>query len=116
MASELRLQKLNELLKEEIAKIIEREVEFPEGILVTVTRVNISSDCYYASVLISILGEEVKGAMEILSKNVYHIQQILNRKVRMRPVPQIHFAMDEEELRRENVEKSLAELKRKGDL
>jgi ribosome-binding factor A len=51
-----------------------------------------------------------------LFKKIYIIQQSLNRRLRMRPVPRIRFTLDEEELRREKVERSLAALKRKGDL
>ena len=54
--------------------------------------------------------------MEILRKKVYHIQQILNKKIRMRPVPKIRFEIDQEEFRREQVEKSISDLKKKGEL
>ena len=112
MASLLRLEKINILLKEELSKIIDRELEFPEGIIVTITRVVSSQDLHYATVLISIFGADHKLPLAILQKNVYNIQQILNRKMRMRPVPKIRFGVDEEETRRETVEKYLAELKK----
>ncbi len=112
MASERRLAKLNNLLREELSKILDREIEFPEGSLITVTRAQTSPDARYAGIFISILGKEEKKILEILSKNVYNIQQILNRRLKMRPVPKINFEIDEEELRREKVEKSLGELKR----
>lgn len=113
---EWRIEKLNNLLKEEISKILEREIEFPIGTIVTVTRVDISPDKQYAAVFVSLLGSEPAGALGILSKKIYVIQQVLNKKVRMRPVPKIHFAMDEEELRRESVERSISKLKQKGEI
>ena len=96
--------------------ILEREIEFPENILVTITNVITSHDMYYAEVLISILGKEIKEALEILSKNIYHIQQKLNKKLRIRPVPKIHFEIDTGEAKREEVESSLAELKKKKEI
>ena len=117
MASERRLEKLNILIKEELALILEREIEFPEEItMVTITRVVTSSNLYYGTAFISVLGEKVNGALEIISQNIYHIQQQLNKKLRIRPVPKIHFEMDGEEIKREEVESSLAGLKRRGDL
>lgn len=116
MASERRLEKLNILLKEELARILEREIEFPEKTLVTITRVVISSDLYYGVAFISVLGEKANGALEIISQNIYHIQQQLNKKLRIRPVPKIRFEIDEAEIKREEVESSLAELKRKKEI
>ena len=51
MASLRRLEKLNMLLKEELARIIDREVDFPAGTLVTITRVETSSDMHYTAAL-----------------------------------------------------------------
>lgn len=116
MPTEKRSQRVASLLKEEIAKIIDREVEFPEGMMLTLTHLTISSDHRYANVLISVMGGEPDTALEILNRNIYHIQQMVNRSVNMRPVPKITFLVNEEEMRREQVEKSLAELKRKGEL
>lgn len=115
MVSSRRLEKLNILLQEEIAKILEEELEFPEGNLVTVTRVSISSDVYYGVVFISVLGENPQKCLEKLAKNTRHIQQLLNRRLRIRPVPKIRFVVDGGEMKREAIEKSLAELKRKKD-
>jgi len=116
VASERRRKKINQLLREEIAEILDREIEFPEKTLVTVTRAEISPDGYYAAIYISVLGDSPEKTLEILASNVYHIQQLLNRRIRMRPVPKIRFAVDEEEKRREIVEKSISELKRKKEL
>lgn len=115
MASPKRIEKLNILLQEEIAKILDEELEFPEGNLVTVTRVSISSDVYYGIVLVSVLGKDPLKCLEKLEKNTYHIQQLLNRRLRIRPVPKIRFVIDGGEMKREAIEKSLAKLKRKKD-
>ena len=117
MPSPRRVEKLSNLLREELAAILERDIEFPDGMLVTLTRVAVSPDAHYASAMISVLPEKAqKDALEILRKNVYDIQQILNRRLRMRPVPKIRFVPDEGEAKRERVEKSLAELKQKENL
>ncbi len=103
-------------MREELSRILEREVEFPPGILVTITRLEVSEDVHYATVFLSVLGEERDEALAMVRKNTYHIQQGLNRRMRMRPVPRISFQIDEAEERREVVEKSLAELKKRKEL
>lgn len=116
MASLRRIEQLSIFLKEEVSKIIDRELEFPEGCLVTLTRMVISKDARYATIFFSVLGSPEQDALAVLEKNIYPIQQTLNRAVRMRPVPQIRFLPDRAEDRRERVEASLAELKQKGEL
>ena len=114
MASPRRIEQLNIVLKEELSKILDREVEFPEGTLVTITRAIISEDVRYATIFVSTLGNAPLVTTEILKKNIYRIQHMLNRALRIRPVPKIRFVTDEGEARRETVEKSIAELKRDG--
>jgi len=116
MPSELRREKIENLLREELAKILDRDIEFPRGTIVTVTRVKSSVDGHYASVYVSILGVDPAGALATLKKTVYHIQKSINKKLRIRPVPRIAFKIDEEEFNRERVEKRIAGLKRKGEL
>ena len=116
MASPRRIEQLSMLLKEEISKIIDRKLEFPEGCIVTLTRMTLSKDARYATIFFSVLGAGESDVVEVFRKNMYPIQQILKRSVRMRPVPQIRFLPDTAEDRRERVEASLAELTRKGEL
>lgn len=72
-----------------------REIEFPSGILVTVLGVKSTDDYKQARVIISVFPfEKSELVLEILNKNIYHVQQILNKKLRMRPVPKIFFRAD----------------------
>lgn len=116
MPSPRRIEKLEILLREEIAAGIDRAIEFSAGTLVTITRVAVSPDGRYATVYFSALGGSRANALAVLQKNAYHLQQEINRALRMRPVPKIRFAHDEGEEKRERVEESLAALKRKSDL
>lgn len=116
MPGERRIEKLNILIREELSKIIDRDMEFPEGTIATLTRVAISPDRHYATVFFTVYGNKRREVLEMLSKNVYNIQQALNRRIKMRPVPRIHFTVDELEERRESVEKSLSDLKKKHEI
>ena len=110
MPGERRQEKLSALLREEVARIVSRTIIFPEGALVTITRAQLSSDGYYATILLSVIQAEEKLILEILHEEIYTIQRELNRRLRMRPVPKIRFSIDKEEERREAVERSLNSL------
>ncbi|MBI2055740.1 MAG: 30S ribosome-binding factor RbfA [Candidatus Sungbacteria bacterium] len=112
MASGRRIEKIQNLLREVIAATIARELAFPEGTMVTVTRVTPSEDLYYATVFVTILAAAPPAEREVLKllqKATGAVQRALNRKLRMRPVPRIAFAVDQDEKRRERIEKLLGE-------
>ena len=116
MATLRRIERINQLLREEVTKIIDRELEFAEDAMVTITRVVTSRDALHANVYFSTLGTSPRDVLAVLEKNIYHIQQMVNRRLRMRPVPKIRFAPDAEEENRERVEHALAAAKREQEL
>ena len=92
----LRIEKVNELIKQEVGKIILSEINFSTDIMVTVMRAEVSKDLRYADVFISVLPFEKKEeAEEILKENIYFIQKILNKKLFMKPLPRIKFKIDD---------------------
>lgn len=118
MANARRVEKINVLMREVVAEIIKRDLQFPEGVLVTVTGVEASEDLYYAAVFVSALGktsEREKEVMAELRKSTGFVQCELNRKLRMRPVPKITFVIDQGEKRRERIEKLLSGEKTSND-
>lgn len=90
-----RVEKISELIKEEVAKIILKELDIDKNLLLTVTHVKTSSDLAHATIFIStIVKENEEEILEELQYNAGAIQYILNRKLRMKPVPRIRFAID----------------------
>jgi len=90
-----RSQRINELIKEEIGQIFLREVEFPEGSLVTVTRVETAQDLSSARVFISVFPENFSpSVLRQLTSRIYFLQQKLNRQLLIRPVPRLVFCSE----------------------
>ncbi len=86
---------MNSLLTEEVAKILLEEIEFPRGILVSVTHTEATNDLREAKIFVSVLPlEKHLRILDILVKNIYWIQQILNKRLVMRPMPKIIFKID----------------------
>ena len=92
-----RLVKINELIKQEVGKIILKEVDIPMNVLVTVTRAETSPNLRISNVFITTFPEGAgKDIIRELELNVYDIQKSLNRKLHMKPVPKISFKTDKQ--------------------
>ena len=102
------------MLKEELSKIISREIDFPESVLATITRIETSANLFEAKVYVSLLGEgQTDEILEILNRNIYNIQQILNKRLKMRPIPKIIFKREEKTKEAGRIEELLEGLKKR---
>jgi ribosome-binding factor A len=102
-----RLKKLNDLLRDEASKMLKKELEF-NGVLVTVVRAVISPTLEHATIWISVLPESKREtALQKINQKIYHLQQILNKRLTMHPVPKIRFKIDKTEEKAARIEKLL---------
>jgi ribosome-binding factor A len=111
--SSFRLQKVNSLLRKEISQILLKEIDFGDS-LVTITDVKTIPNLTEAKISITViptrpnptpfspkegklngLDEKEREALSILKRNIYDIQKIIDKKFKIRPVPKIHFEIDE---------------------
>jgi len=112
MASSRRIKKINELIKRELGKIILKEIGFPKNILVTLTHTQTSKDLSECKVFVSVFPEkETENVLKILNKEIYTIQQVLNNRLFMKPIPKIKFLQDKELKKAQRVDKLLNEMK-----
>jgi len=90
-----RIKKINTFIKKELGGIILKELSLPKSILVTVTEVETSRDLRQSKVFISVFPEkETKRVLRTLEKGIYDIQQILNKRLKIKFVPKIKFFED----------------------
>lgn len=87
-----RIVKVNELLKQIVADIINYEIE-SQG-LITVKAVETTSDMKHADVWISILGDEEEAVQSAIEEKRREIQKTVNMKMASKNVPAIHFKVD----------------------
>ncbi len=70
-------------------------MDFPPEIMVTITKTKTSLDLRYCDVFISVFpANKAVESKEILDKNIYFLQQKINKKLCMKPVPKIRFEID----------------------
>ena len=90
-----RLEKVNKLLQKELSDIFQKELK-PKvpSLMITVTRVNVTSDLSYARVYLSVFGvDEKKKVVEEVGQNAKAIRGLLGNRIRhqMRVVPELRF-------------------------
>lgn len=87
-----RVPQINQLLKREISQILLKDIEFPCDVLVTITRVETSSNLTESKIWVSVFPKErAAEVFEKLNRKIYSLQQKINKRLKMRPVPKIRF-------------------------
>lgn len=95
-----RVEKGSSLLKKTLSRILLEDINDPrlEGVLVTISKINLSSDLKYAKVFLSIYN--AKNSLEVLEviKNAKgFIRKEVARKIKFRVLPDFDFVIDDSE-------------------
>ena len=108
-----RVSRVNDLIQEELGKIFLRELEFPKNTLITITRVDTASNIITSKVFVSVIPDiQRERVLRVLNKRIYFIQQMLNKCLKMRPIPRIIFHQEDKTSDAARVEEVLEELKK----
>lgn len=94
-----RLEKVNRLIQKELGDIFQKELK-PQvpSLMITVTRVNVTSDLSYARVYLSVFGvDEKQKVVDEVNQNARAIRGMLGNRIRhqMRVVPELRFFEDD---------------------
>jgi ribosome-binding factor A len=93
-----RTERLNHLLRQEITDLLQREAKDPRlSVMVSVTRVSVSSDLRYAKVFVSVMGteEEKKGLLAGLHAASGFLRRELSGRLSIRYTPELSFFYDD---------------------
>jgi ribosome-binding factor A len=92
-----RQHRVGHLLREEISAIIQRELRDPRIGLVSITEASVSPDLRQARIFVSIYGDQdsKRASIEALNSAAGHIRAILSRRLEIRHVPDLEFALDD---------------------
>jgi ribosome-binding factor A len=111
MAS-IRIQRVRELLKQEIGEAIRREFHVNEAGLISVNDVDVAGDLKSAVVFISILGnpDQQKRGFHLLTEHRIRIQSMIGRSIVLKYTPTLKFVFDDSIVRGNRVLQILDEL------
>jgi ribosome-binding factor A len=111
-----RTERIDELLRQEIGRALEREISDPRIGFVTITEVETSPDLAHAWVWVSVIGtsEERKQAVRALRGAMPFIRRGLGPKLRLRRIPELEVRVDDSVERGTRVLRLLDEIEAGG--
>lgn len=91
-----RMERLDELVRQEIARLIAEEVRDPRVGFTTVMGARVSPDLRHARVYVSVLGDdaEKEAAVDALRRASGFLRSRLGAIVEMRYLPELEFELD----------------------
>src|SRR5664279_2710872 len=92
-----RTDRLDELLRQEIGTMLEREVADPRIGFATVTKVETTPDMRHAKVWVSIIGRDAERAeaLTALEHTMVFIRRELGTRLSLKRIPDLHVRLDE---------------------
>ncbi|HPF95703.1 MAG: ribosome-binding factor A [Candidatus Magasanikbacteria bacterium] len=113
----LRVEAGFEHIREAMAEVLSRDIELPVGTFITVLSAKVTANTGHAKFILSVFPEGMKDAvLTILKEREADIKQGLSERARLRRIPRLHYGFDETEAVAEGIERTLFELKQKGEL
>lgn len=93
---QLRIEKVQELIKQEVSQIILKELKDPRIGFVTVTQVDVTGDLRSAKIYVSLMGsqEQIKDCWDGLQKALGYIRREIGKRIRLRCTPELSFQLD----------------------
>ena len=92
-----RTDQIDELLRQEIAEIVTREVADPRVGFATITDVETSPDLRHAQVWVSVIGQpkERDTTIEALGRAMPFVRRELGHRLRLKRIPELHVHLDD---------------------
>ena len=92
-----RLLRVSNLLRAEISTILLRKIKDPRISLTTITEIDVAPDLKNATIFVSVYGdsEQQEKVMQGFASAANFIRSELMRGLDLRPLPQLHFKLDE---------------------
>ena len=112
--SNLRHERVRELVKRELGEAIRREFNVEDAGLITVNDVDMGGDLRTAVVFISILGNagQKSRGLELLNNHRIRLQGVLGKSVVLKYTPTLKFLVDDSLVRGNRVLQILDELEK----
>lgn len=112
----LRVEKLQELIKQEVSKMLLKEIKDPRIGFVTVTDVEMTGDLREAKIFVSIMGneEQVKNSWAGLQSSLGFVRREIGHRIRLRFTPFVSFALDKSLDYGEHIQKLLLQIEKES--
>lgn len=107
-----RSQRIQELLLEEIARLIQHGLKDPRIGFATITQVNVSDNLKHANIFVSVMGgdQEKEDTLEALRSAKGFIRNALGKNLYLRYIPELDFKRDDTQDQVDKISKILKDL------
>ena len=109
MSNQMRIEKLQELIKQEVSKMLLMDIKDSRIGFVTVTGVEMTGDLREAKIYVSVMGndEQIKSSLEGLNSALGFIRREIGKRIKIRFTPEISFELDKSLDYSEHIQKLL---------
>ncbi len=113
----LRVERVAEAIRSEVADILAREIKDPRLGFATVTDVEVSDDLRHVKVFVSVMGDkpQVDETMAALESATGFVRSEIGKRIRLRHTPEIVFRYDTSIKRGARVFEILKEIRSEGE-
>ncbi|MDA0692245.1 MAG: 30S ribosome-binding factor RbfA [Nitrospinae bacterium] len=107
-----RSQRIQELLLEEISKMIQHGLKDPRIGFATITQVDVTDNLKHANVYVSVMGtdQEKQDTLDAFTSAKGYIRRTLGKNLYLRYIPQLDFIRDETQANVDKISKLLRDL------
>lgn len=108
----VRVEKVREMIKQEVSNILLNDIKDPRVKFVSVTEVEATNDLRHAKIYISLYGneEEKTATLEGLERSLGFIRTEIAKRIRLRFAPELSFCVDKSMEYSDHIEKLLKKI------
>ena len=108
-----RQKRVGSLIKEEVSRLLLEGIQDSSSYLITVTRVEMSSDLKTAYIYLSVFGSEKKETiLELLEARKGHLRKSIASKVKLKYNPMLIFSLDPSTEYEERIDSAIKKIKK----
>ena len=113
---QLRIDKVQEFIKQEVSQIIQKDIKDPRVGFVTVTDVEMTRDLRHAKIFLSLMGsdEQKKATWEALNRALGFMRSEIGKRIRLRCTPELSLHLDKSLDYSNHIQKQLLQLEKDG--
>ncbi|MFA6475265.1 MAG: ribosome-binding factor A [Patescibacteria group bacterium] len=106
-----RMRQINTQLRDYFATAIMRLIEFPQGVVVSVTKVHTTADLHYCTVYVSVVPDSQSGStLQLIKRHLVDLVDDVAARITFRSVPHFRFVLDDTERKAVPIEQLLDSL------
>jgi ribosome-binding factor A len=108
-----RIDKINQLIRELISRLIQKEISFKPEVFVTIFKVDTAKDLSHTKIFLSVFPiKERNYVMKTLEKETFRLQKEMNRKLHLKIFPKLRFVLDNTQEKASEIEEIIDKIKK----